>query len=40
MRLALVLAQPDLVAGDWVMGVAGLLAVAGVVVVAVTRRRR
>jgi hypothetical protein len=40
MRLALALAQSDLAAGDLALGAAGVLAVAGVIVVAVTRRKR
>ncbi len=40
MRLALVIAQSDLAIGDLALGAAGLLAVAGVIVVAVMRRRR
>ncbi|MFJ5993425.1 hypothetical protein [Lentzea sp. NPDC092896] len=40
MRLALVIAQGnELAVGDLALGVAGLLAVAGVVVVALKRKR-
>ncbi|MFJ8961407.1 hypothetical protein ACIRG5_18660 [Lentzea sp. NPDC102401] len=40
MRLALVLAQGnELAVGDLALGVAGLLAVAGVIVVALKRKR-
>lgn len=40
MRLALTFAQADLAVGDLALGAAGLLAVAGVIVVAVMRRKR
>lgn len=40
MRLALAFAQSDLAMGDLALGVAGVLAVAGVIVVAVLRRKR
>lgn len=40
MRLALTLAQSDLAVGDLALGAAGLLAVAGVILVAVMRRKR
>lgn len=40
MRLALVFAQSDLAIGDLALGAAGLLAAAGVIVVAVMRRKR
>ncbi|MEV6240890.1 hypothetical protein [Lentzea sp. NPDC051838] len=40
MRLALVLAQSGVAIGDLVLGVAGVIAVAAVIVVAVMRRKR
>ncbi|MGW6936575.1 hypothetical protein ACWGE0_41430 [Lentzea sp. NPDC054927] len=40
MRLAWTFAQSGLTMGDLALGVAGVLAVAGVIVVAVMRRKR